>query len=439
MKHTLEHLWFNSFNNTDLIWLDEALNWDDVFDLAFAEYNVSAALVSAFFANSHLFLDWFVKLSFLDVLLISASDPELQAQTLFSCSVWDESISLSTLHFALPLFYHSDYQDLTTLFFYYTPELVFGLKEYVITVLWNSSFGAKPAAVFDLYADSATIVNSEFVESFVTLVPFIWLLTTLVASLRLATLSNATDAYLVRLAYYLNSMAVENRFQFEAAIQTFFFFVLYVSVSLATFDDDQEELLEFFNTMCLYFFAFTLFYYFFKYSMHFFSFLEAAQVGSKSSNMVIQFLRDLLNTLGLVVRFFVLMVRLNLYDLSDDILDSYYIFMIDFDEEEYLSETFFSLFSTMFFDIDNHDDRSFLLEDEMDISLDLFSIYFIIWGKFALFAFFALEEVARVALALFITYLIIFEMNALNRSFSEDTYFTTKRKSFVPLTSIYKI
>jgi hypothetical protein len=199
-----------------------------------------------------------------------------------------------------------------------------------------------------------------------------------VASLRLATLSNATDAYLVRLAYYLNSMAVENRFQFEAAIQTFFFFVLYVSVSLATFDDDQEELLEFFNTMCIYFFTFTLFYYFFKYSMHFFSFLEAAQVGSKSSNMVIQFLRDLLNTLGLVVRFFVLMVRLNLYDLSDDILDSYYIFMIDFDEEEYLSETFFSLFSTMFFDIDNHDDRSFLLEDEMDVSFDLFSLYFII-------------------------------------------------------------
>jgi hypothetical protein len=72
------------------------------------------------------------------------------------------------------------------------------------------------------------------------------------------------------------------------------------------------------------------------------------------------------------------MVRLNIYDGIDDILDSYYIFMADFEEEEYFSDTFFSLFSTMSFDTDVNDDRSFLFEDESDITSDLFMLYFVV-------------------------------------------------------------
>jgi hypothetical protein len=32
----------------------------------------------------------------------------------------------------------------------------------------------------------------------------------------------------------------------------------------------------------------------------------------------------------------------------------------------------------LFFDVDNKDDRSFMLEGELDSSLDLFSLYFLI-------------------------------------------------------------
>ena len=123
----------------------------------------------------------------------------------------------------------------------------------------------------------------------------------------------------------------------------------------------------------------------------------------------------------------VLMIRLNIYDGIDDALDSYYIFMADFEEEEYLSDSFFSLFSSLSFDADLNDDRSFLFEDEMDVSTDLFSIYYIIWGKFAYFWLFILEEIARVTLALYVTYLLVFEVNALNRSYSESSYLTLKR------------
>jgi hypothetical protein len=66
----------------------------------------------------------------------------------------------------------------------------------------------------------------------------------------------------------------------------------------------------------------------------------------------------------------------------------------------------------------------------MDLTTDLFALYFVVWGKFALFVFFIVEEILRVALALYITYLIIFEVHAVNRSFVEDTYFATKRSNF---------
>ena len=104
--------------------------------------------------------------------------------------------------------------------------------------------------------------------------------------------------------------------------------------------------------------------------------------------------------------------------------------MTDFDEEEYFSDLFFSMFSIMSFDIDVNDDRSFLFEDEMDLGADLFTLYFLVWGKFAYFWLFILEEIARVALALYVTYLVIFEINAVNRSYAEDNYLATKRTSY---------
>ena len=59
----------------------------------------------------------------------------------------------------------------------------------------------------------------------------------------------------------------------------------------------------------------------------------------------------------------------------DDILDSYYIVFIDFDEDEYFMETFPTTMSFSFFDTDVQDDRSFMLEDEVDFVLDFYTIY----------------------------------------------------------------
>ncbi len=427
MKFTSEYTWYTSYVDTDMLWLEDAMNWDDVFELATSEYNVFGILTAAFFLNTHHYLDCLVKLSTLDLLLIYEVDSDLKVNRLFTRMAWDCSLTFANVLFSLPSLFYSDFQDLITTIAYYTPELIFGTRDSISAYWLNPAVSHAPAASFDTYQDLTGTTYSEFTDYLTSFLSFVSYVLLLVAVTRIVSISNAVDSYVSRAYYYLYSISTEVRFQFEAGLQAFFFVFLYTSMMMATFDDDQEELLEFFNTMCFYFFLFTLVYYFYKYSIHYFSFLEAAKRDTKATSPFSQFLFDALNIIAFVLRFLVLMARLNIYDGVDDVLDSYYIFMADFEEEEYFSDAFFSLFSVMSFDTDVHDDRSFLFEDEMDFSADLFTIYFILWGKFAYFWLFILEEIARVSLALYVTYLVLFEINAVNRSYSEDDYLTAKR------------
>jgi len=69
---------------------------------------------------------------------------------------------------------------------------------------------------------------------------------------------------------------------------------------------------------------------------------------------------------------------MNVYDSIEDVLDSYYIFVGDFDDDEYLTELFLPIHGTLFFTLDNNDDRSFLLEDENGFANDFFFLYYVL-------------------------------------------------------------
>ncbi len=112
---------------------------------------------------------------------------------------------------------------------------------------------------------------------------------------------------------------------------------------IATFDDDQEELVEIFDTAFFSFFCLLIFFLIFKYSQHYFAFLEASVAEGKNVSFVAkQFFRDFINTFALFLRSFILLFRLNVYDTLDDFYDSYYIFIGDFDDDEYLNEMFYT-------------------------------------------------------------------------------------------------
>jgi len=192
---------------------------------------------------------------------------------------------------------------------------------------------------------------------------------------------------------------------------------------IAAFDDDQEELFELFNVNFFYFFCFLICYLFFKHSQHYFIFLEASVVAGRNVSYIAkQFFKDFINTFALLLRFFILLFRLNVYDTLDDFYDSYYIYIGDFDDDEYFFENFFSMYSFYFFDADVNDDRFFSLESENEFVIDFFYLYFLCWAKFFTFIFFILEEILRLSLAFYICYLIIFEVHAVNCSYVEDNY-----------------
>ena len=199
---------------------------------------------------------------------------------------------------------------------------------------------------------------------------------------------------------------------------------------IATFDDDQEELIELFDTGLFYFFCGLIAFLLFRYSIHYFAFLEASVTEGRSISYVTkQFSRDFINTFALFLRFFILLFRVNVYDTLDDFYDSYYIFVGDFDDDEYYGDMFIAMYGLFFFDCDANDDRAFSLEDECEFVLNFFFVYFVCWAKFALFTLFILEEILRLSLGFYICYLIIFEVHSVNGSYIEDSYFASSRQN----------
>lgn len=209
------------------------------------------------------------------------------------------------------------------------------------------------------------------------------------------------------------------------------FFLLYWAMTLFSFDDDQEEVIEFVDSFFFYIFSLCIFYLFYKHSVHYFSFLGPSNPKGRSTNFISQFQADLIDTFSVLMRFYILLFRMNVYDTLEDFFDSYYIFIGDFDDDEYFQELFLSIHGTILFTLDNHDDRSFLLEDESDFMSDFFYMYYVAWGKLFYFLAYMIEEGARVSLALYITFLIIFEVHSSNYSYKEDSFVWADRKSVV--------
>jgi hypothetical protein len=114
-------------------------------------------------------------------------------------------------------------------------------------------------------------------------------------------------------------------------MQTAIFFIFYWSMVIIAFDDDKEELIEYLDSTFGYFFMFMIVYFTFKHSIHFFPFQAPSVVGTRSSVFLYQFQADATDLFSMLLRMSALLLRLNIYDLLDDVLDFYYIFIGDFD------------------------------------------------------------------------------------------------------------
>ena len=205
--------------------------------------------------------------------------------------------------------------------------------------------------------------------------------------------------------------------------QDFLYFIAYALIFwlfiLINSEDFNLELVELGHLYFIFIFYTCILVFFFQYSIHFFSFLEISlSIRHSSSWLFHQFIRDVSNTFALFLRIGLLIFRLNVYDCLDDFLDSYYIFVCDFDEDFLPEESFFFSSQTLLYS-DNSLDALQSTMTELDTELNLYLIYYNYIGKFFFTFFFILEILFRLTLAFYIYYLIFLEIHNVIITFTE--------------------
>ena len=389
---------------------------------------IVGALSQFLFLSQYLSMNSTVKLSHLDVILIYDNVYFGNIQTLCNAMFNDLMTQTSVCFLSLASLLHSEYQEVFSTALIVAPELSLMLNDFSYIHSLLASFDITPATVSDLYRQNLSNNSLSIVFYELQVCMYAWTCIFLFLPVLTLRWTLPISAQFLRFYYYIFSFARESQIQFEVVLQTFLFFLLYWVTTLMVFDDSQEELIEFMDLAFFYFFVLLVLYLGYKYSIHYFAFLDASITEGRTIGFVAkQVFKDFLNSLSLLLRVSILLFRINVYDTLDDFFDSYYIFVGDFDEDNYLNELFLSIQGSLLFVAENKSDSSYLLVEENNFLNDWFYIYFIVWGKIFYFYFFILELAARLALAFYICYLIIFEIHNVNCSYVEDNYFLNKR------------
>lgn len=423
-----ESNWVQQYRYSDQVWLVDSLNWEKMTNVSLNDYSFVSFIYNSSFINQHLTTDYTLKLSNLDIILLLSNTWSSSVSLLYTSYLAD-IYSTFTINF-LPIvsLFSSTYQDIFNILLLFSPEVVIAFNDYFNTYYSISNINQLSSSCFDSYTNNLNYNLSEGLISLFMFFFYAWFIIYFFSMGSSLKWSNLSSSQFIRFYLYFFSLSKDARLQFEVVVQSLVFFIFYWAMTIMAFDDDKEELIEYMDTVFFYFFNFVLVYFCYKHSIHYFSFLEATTTGTRSTMFLsTQFFADFVGSFSLILRFYALLLRLNVYDLLDDCLDSYYVFIGDFDDDEYLNELFFSVHGTIFFTMDNQDDRSFLLEDENDFSNDFFYIYFLIWGKIFYFLFYTVELIARFGLAFYVIYLVVFEIYGVNCSYKEDNYFNLKR------------
>lgn len=420
--------WVSTYKSSNQIWLTESLNWEKISSSITMDWSIPTFISQSSFVNKHILLDNITKISHLDIFLINSNNLTTNSSVFYLNIINDSFLCLITSFLPFTMLLHTEYNESLNTTLLITPELTTLFLDYINIYYLNTTLYFSITSVFDSYSNNLNYFLGEGIINYFLFIIYIWFILYCLLVTLLLKWTQPISFHFTRFYYYFYSVAKDVRLQFETLLQTIVFLGLYWSIVIFTFDDDQEESIEFFDTVTFYLFSVLFVYFLYKYSIHYFSFLAASETSGRTVKFILlQFKADFLNSFSVLIRFYALFFRVNIYDFIEDVFDTYYIFVGDFDDDEYLNELFLSLHGTLLFTFDNLDDKSFLFEDENDFTNDLFYIYFILWGKFTFFFFFLLEIIPRITLGFFIFYLVIFEIHGVNQSYKEETYLIQKR------------
>ena len=234
--------WLQTYKNTDQMWLADSLNFDKITTLSIHDFSFISFLYNSSFINQHLLTDYNSKLSYLDVFLINTKFLYVNDFTLYNSFIYD-----------ITAFNEN--------FYYY----------YLVNMI-----DPQVVVFFDSYVNNLNYYYGDGVLSFFMFFFYVWLMIYMFSMSLVLKWTFGYYNYFLRFYYFFYSFSKENRIQFESVIQTAIFFIFYWSMAIMAFDDDKEEVIEFFDTSLFLFFTFTMFYFIYKHSIHYFAFLEAS-------------------------------------------------------------------------------------------------------------------------------------------------------------------
>lgn len=379
------------------------------------------------FTNKWLLTNYKTKLSNLDIMLIKSSNSAYQPTTLFRQTLLDNYTNLSQNYSYVTSLFRAEFSDKITSFILTNPELIISLESFNNSYFVNNTSSYTVASFFDCYTSNMNLTVTMGYTNFLLLMLVSLALISVFLSNILVNWLNLYNAPSIRLLYYIYSKSKRLKFQFEAFIKSVVYLFTYWSIVLITSHDTNINTIEYVDTMITSFFLIVTLYLVCKHSIHYLSFLEGAVIkGKPLSSLFTSFVKDTLNVFLVLLRFSLLIFRINVYDVFDDFLDSYYILLDDFNDTEYLHGIFTQANSLFNFSPDNRNNKSFLMNEENDFHYDGFYLYFLSWSTLVYFLTYAVEEALRMTLSLVIIYNIIFELNVINCTYKEDSYITKK-------------
>lgn len=417
--------WIDFYYLNDSLWIENVLNWEyfdnfgliDIFwyDIIF-NYNQTS---SNFFFKNYNYL------SYIDVFFLLLYKNNIYI--LYNSFILDLYNSFNNLYINFNFLYIYNYLNSSTLYLYYNPELMLSLYNYYLNYI-DINFNYNIKLYYNMFSNNNNFLlldTFNYIKIFFFNIALIFIFFNIINIIKF---KNSLSFFITKLFLYFYSLSKDLRIQFELMVSLIIFILFIYIFMIISYNDNQVEYIELINSNIFLFFLFIILFFLYKYSIHYFSFLEASITEGKSILFIMQqFVRDISNTFALFLRFFLLFFRLNVYDGLDDILDSYYIFFCDFDNDNYYEELLVPLDSIIYNFKDNSLDSNFINNLENDTIFDFFQKYYIIWGKFFMFWAFILEIVFRLTLAIYIMYLIIFEVHSVNSSYFEDNYFSKKK------------
>lgn len=330
---------------TDLLEVNITSSLGSTSDFTFFDYVVNLS-----FLDSYVEMLGSTKYSLLDNLIIFTVKRRWSShyypQTLFLRLTTDWFPQVNLYFYPILLMYQYEQHSSADILHYIAPELLNSLRDNIQAYWLGRILLTNLVQSFTGVVEVIEEVHSKVpgLCMFIVSLPTWGLFFVFLLVFVIIPISNLLPLGVVRFFNQLYRYSVTNTSHFEFVLFFLTSLVLYIIMLLISANDVSEEISIFLTSYYMYLFTYLICYLVVSYAVHIFSFLTLVDY-SRFSLMVIfnQFRSDVQELASLLLRFYALLFRLNVYDLLEDILDSYYLFLGDFGDEYLLNNSFFTL------------------------------------------------------------------------------------------------